>query len=216
MIAVQGPNARAKVWTVRPAWEAATHALAPFTGAFVDDETLVARTGYTGEDGFEIVLPATQVEQFWKDLVNVGVKPCGLGARDTLRLEAGMNLYGNEMNEQVNPLISALSWTVSFKDAARRFIGRDALESAAVDRTLVGVKLLDRGVMRGHMKVRTQQGEGELTSGSMSPTMGVSIGMARVPLGVNPGDRIEVEMRGKWVPAEVVKMPFVRNGKIVA
>ncbi|HWL28445.1 MAG TPA: glycine cleavage system aminomethyltransferase GcvT [Burkholderiaceae bacterium] len=216
MIAVQGPNARAKVWTVRPAWEAATHALAPFTGAFVDDETLVARTGYTGEDGFEIVLPAAQVGEFWQDLVNVGVKPCGLGARDTLRLEAGMNLYGNEMNEQVNPLISALAWTVSFKDPARRFIGRDALESAAADRTLVGVKLLDRGVMRGHMKVRTAQGDGELTSGSMSPTMGVSIGMARVPLGVNPGDKIEVEMRGKWVPAEVVKMPFVRNGKIVA
>lgn len=216
MVAVQGPNAREKLWSVRPTWEAATHALTPFTGAFVDDDILVARTGYTGEDGFEIVLPAVQVAALWKDLAQEGVRPCGLGARDTLRLEAGMNLYGNEMHEQVNPLVSGLSWTVSLKDSDRRFIGREALESAAADQTLIGVKLLDRGVMRGHMKVRTGQGEGELTSGSMSPTMGVSIGMARVPLGAQPGDRIEVEMRGKWFPAEVVKMPFVRNGKVVA
>lgn len=216
MVAVQGPNARAKVWTVRPAWEQDTHALAPFTGAFVADDTLVARTGYTGEDGFEVVLPADQAEGFWRELEQIGVRPCGLGARDTLRLEAGMNLYGQDMDEQVNPLISALAWTVSLKDTQRRFIGRDALESAAVDRTLVGIRLLERGVMRGHMKVRTQQGEGELTSGSMSPTMGVSIGMARVPLGAQPGDQVQVEIRGKWLPAEIVKMPFVRNGKIVA
>lgn len=216
MVAVQGPNARAKVWTARPDWEQDTHAIAPFTGAFVADDILVARTGYTGEDGFEVVLPADQVVAFWRDLEQNGVRPCGLGARDTLRLEAGMNLYGQEMDEQVNPLASALAWTVSLKDPERRFIGRDALEAVVVDRMLVGVKLLERGVMRGHMKVRTQQGEGELTSGSMSPTMGVSIGMARVPLGAQPGDQIQVEIRGKWAPAEVVKMPFVRNGKIVA
>ncbi|AEC20695.1 glycine cleavage system aminomethyltransferase T [Pusillimonas sp. T7-7] len=215
MIAVQGPNARNKLWEVRPDWEAETHALSVFTGAFVDDDILVARTGYTGEDGFEIVLPAEQVETLWRDLAANGVKACGLGARDTLRLEAGMNLYGQEMDEQVDPLVSGLAWTVSMKDPGRDFIGRTALEGATVDRTLVGVKLLERGVMRGHMKVRMQQGEGELTSGSMSPTMGVSIGMARVPKGVQPGDRIEVEIRGKWLPAEVVKMPFVRNGKVM-
>lgn len=216
MVAVQGPNAREKLWAVRPDWKAATQDLTPFTGAFVADDTLVARTGYTGEDGFEVVLPATQVDAFWRDLAGNGVRPCGLGARDTLRLEAGMNLYGQEMDEQVNPLISGLGWTVSLKDADRRFIGREALESAVIDRGLVGVKLLERGVMRGHMKVRASQGEGELTSGSMSPTMGVSIGMARVPLGVQPGDALQVEIRGKWLPAEAVKMPFVRNGKIIA
>jgi len=216
MVAVQGPNARNKLWEVRPNWEAETHALAVFTGAFVDDDVLVARTGYTGEDGFEVVLPATQVVAFWRDLAANGVRACGLGARDTLRLEAGMNLYGQEMDETVDPLVSGLSWTVSLKDADRAFIGREALDAVQVDRTLVGVKLLERGVMRGHMKVRTKQGEGELTSGSMSPTMGVSIGMARVPKGVQPGDQIEVEIRGKWLPAEVVKMPFVRNGKVIA
>lgn len=216
MVAVQGPNARAKVWAARPAWEPASAAIVPFTSVFVAADIMVARTGYTGEDGFEVVLPADQVADFWRDLEKHGVRPCGLGARDTLRLEAGMNLYGQEMHEEVNPLVSALAWTVSLKNPERRFIGRDALEAAVVDRMLVGVKLLERGVMRGHMKVRTQQGEGELTSGSMSPTMGVSIGMARVPLGAQPDDAIQVEIRGKWVPAQVVKMPFVRNGKIVA
>jgi aminomethyltransferase len=216
MVAVQGPNARTKVWAARPAWEPASQALSPFTAAVVADDVLVARTGYTGEDGFEIVLPVDQVVALWRDLEQNGVRPCGLGARDTLRLEAGMNLYGQEMDEQVNPLISALAWTVSLKDPERRFIGRDALESAVVDRCLVGIKLLERGMMRGHMKVQTSLGEGELTSGSMSPTIGTSIGMARVPLGVQAGDAVQVEIRGKWLPAEVVKMPFVRNGKIVA
>ncbi|NYT35747.1 glycine cleavage system aminomethyltransferase GcvT [Allopusillimonas soli] len=215
MVAVQGPQARAAVWAVRPSWEAASAGLKPFNGVFVGDDTLLARTGYTGEDGFEVVLPANQVAAFWKDLAGQGVRPCGLGARDTLRLEAGMNLYGQDMDEQVNPLVSGLGWTVSFKNPERDFIGRKALEAAPADRTLVGVRLLERGVMRGHMKVRTSLGDGELTSGSMSPTMGVSIGMARVPAGVKAGDAIQVEIRGKWLPAEVVKMPFVRNGAVV-
>ncbi len=216
MIAVQGPQARERVWAVRPDWKEATQALKPFNGVYVTEDTLVARTGYTGEDGFEVVLPATRAQAFWQDLAGQGVKPCGLGARDTLRLEAGMNLYGQEMDEGVSPLVSGLAWTVSFKNPDRHFIGRDAIEQAPVDRALVGVKLLERGVMRGHMKLRTAQGEGELTSGSMSPTMGVSIGMARVPAGVQAGDAVQVEIRGKWLPAEVVKMPFVRNGAVVA
>ncbi|MFA5490099.1 MAG: glycine cleavage system aminomethyltransferase GcvT [Candidimonas sp.] len=218
IVAAQGPNAPAKLAQARPDWAPLLDSLTPFTAAYAGagQSTLIARTGYTGEDGFEIILPATDVVAFWDDLTACGVTPCGLGARDTLRLEAGMNLYGQEMNEQVNPLIAGLGWTVSFKDPARRFVGRDALEAAAVDQMLVGVKLLERGVMRGHMKLRTAQGEGELTSGSMSPTMGVSIGMARVPVGAQPGDAAEVEIRGKWLPAQIVKMPFVRNGKILA
>jgi aminomethyltransferase len=216
MIAVQGPQARTKVWAVRPQWQEATQDLQAFNGVFVDADTLVARTGYTGEDGFELVLPASDAPALWRDLEAQGVQPCGLGARDTLRLEAGMNLYGQDMDERVHPLESGLSWTVSFKDADRRFIGRDALEAAPSDNTLVGIKLQDRGVMRAHMKLRTTHGEGELTSGTMSPTLGVSIGLARVPKAVAPGDAVEVDIRGKWVPATVVKIPFVRHGKMMA
>ncbi|WP_447578760.1 glycine cleavage system aminomethyltransferase GcvT [Achromobacter kerstersii] len=215
MVAVQGPNARAKVWAARPAWQAATEALTPFVAARVDGDTLVARTGYTGEDGFEIVLPATEVVQLWRDLVAQGVRPAGLGARDTLRLEAGMNLYGQDMDELTQPDQAGLTWTVSLKNAERRFIGRDALEQFTTPATFIGLKLQERGVMRAHMAVRTPAGTGELTSGTMSPTLGVSIGFARLPQGVRPGDTVEVDIRGKWVPALVCKLPFVRNGKAV-
>ncbi|AEE65688.1 glycine cleavage system T protein [Bordetella pertussis] len=215
MVAVQGPNARAKVWAARPAWQAASEPLAPFSAAAVEAGTLVARTGYTGEDGFEIVLPADAVVQLWRDLLAQGVRPCGLGARDTLRLEAGMNLYGQDMDELVHPDQAGLSWTVALKDEARRFVGRDAIEQFAVPRAFVGLKLQERGVMRAHMPVRCAQGMGELTSGTMSPTLGVSVGFARMPVGVQPGDAVEVEIRGKWVPALVCKLPFVRHGKAV-
>ncbi|CAB3834293.1 glycine cleavage system aminomethyltransferase GcvT [Achromobacter mucicolens] len=215
MVAVQGPNARAKVWAARPSWQAATEPLTPFVAARLDDDTLVARTGYTGEDGFEIVLPAADVVQLWRDLTAQGVRPAGLGARDTLRLEAGMNLYGQDMDELTQPGQAGLTWTVSLKNAERRFIGRDALEQFATPATFMGLKLKDRGVMRAHMAVRTPQGMGELTSGTMSPTLGVSIGFARLPQGVAPGDTVEVDIRGKWVPAVACKLPFVRNGKAV-
>ena len=215
MIAVQGPNARAKVWVARPGWQGATEPLTPFVAAQVDDDALVARTGYTGEDGFEIVVPAAQAEALWNDLAAQGVRPCGLGARDTLRLEAGMNLYGQDMDELTQPDQAGLSWTVSLKDAARRFVGRDALEQFAAPCGFVGLKLQERGVMRAHMAVRTPSGAGEVTSGTMSPTLGVSIGLARVPGDVQPGQTVEVDIRGKWVPALVCKLPFVRHGKAV-
>ncbi|HUH40656.1 MAG TPA: glycine cleavage system aminomethyltransferase GcvT [Castellaniella sp.] len=216
MLAIQGPQARDLVWQVRPEWKAATQDLKPFTGTCIDESTLVARTGYTGEDGFEVVLPASGVETFWNALLAAGVHPCGLGARDTLRLEAGMNLYGQDMDENVHPLESALGWTVSLKDTERDFVGRKALEGADKSRDLVGLKLLERGIMRAHMPVHTALGSGEITSGSMSPTMGISIGLARVPVGVQPGDQVEVEIRGKRVPAQIVRPPFVRNGQIQA
>lgn len=215
MVAVQGPNARAKLWAARPAWQAGTEALTPFSSASVGPDTLVARTGYTGEDGFEVVLPASEVVSLWQDLAAQGVRPCGLGARDTLRLEAGMNLYGQDMDELVQPNQAGLNWTVSLKDPERRFIGRDALEQFATPCAFLGLKLAERGVMRAHMAVRTSHGMGELTSGTMSPTLGVSIGLARLPLGVAAGDAVEVEIRGKWVAATVCKPPFVRNGKAV-
>ena len=212
MVAVQGPNARAKVWAARPAWQAATQNLGVFCAAVFVGDLLVARTGYTGEDGFEIVLPATEVAQLWADLIGQQVHPCGLGARDTLRLEAGMNLYGQDMDELTHPNQAGLTWTVSLKDPERFFIGRKALKQFADPKVFIGLKLLDRGVMRAHMAVRTDDGLGEVTSGTMSPTLGVSIGFARLPLGVEVGDHVEIDIRGKWVPAEVCKLPFVRQG----
>jgi aminomethyltransferase len=215
MIAIQGPNARAKFWQVRPATKAATENLGAFFAAAAGD-LFVARTGYTGEDGFEVMLPAGQAPALWVDLKAAGVAEAGLGARDTLRLEAGMNLYGNDMDETISPLDAGLAWTVDLK-TPREFVGRAALEqqlaNAGARKALVGLKLLDKGVLRSHQKVVTPQGEGEITSGTFSPTLGFSVAMARVPQGVKAGDTVQVDIRGKLLNAQVVKMPFVRNGK---
>ena len=213
IIAVQGPNARTKFWQARPASRAVTENLAAFFAAEVGD-LFVARTGYTGEDGFEVILPAQYASQLWNDLKAAGVAEAGLGARDTLRLEAGMNLYGNDMDEAVSPLDAGLAWTVDLK-TPREFIGRAALERDGARLALVGLKLLDRGVLRSHQKVVTAAGEGEVTSGTFSPTLQTSIAMARVPREVKVGDTAQVDMRGKVLNAQVVKMPFVRNGKVL-
>jgi aminomethyltransferase len=212
MIAVQGPQARARVLSLLPPEDAtAASALKPFTAEHHGD-LFIARTGYTGEDGFEVSLPADQAEDFWQRLVEAGVTPCGLGARDTLRLEAGMNLYGQDMDEDVTPLESGLGWTVAMKDE-RRFIGREALEAQkaeGVSRRLVGLVLEGRGILRPHQKVLTTRGEGETTSGGFAPTLQKAIAFARIPAGAE--DSCEVEIRGKLLPARIVKAPFVRNG----
>jgi aminomethyltransferase len=211
MVAVQGPNARERVWQVLPGSRAVSESLKPFMAVEFGDY-FIARTGYTGEDGFEVMLPARRAAGFWQALAAAGVRPCGLGARDTLRLEAGMNLYGQDMTEAENPLESGLAWTVDMK-SSRDFIGRSAL-AAPAKRQLVGVMLVDKGgVLRSHQKVHTSVGEGEMTSGSFSPTLGASIGFARVPVGVNTGDHVEVEIRDKRLAARIVKPPFVRNGR---
>jgi aminomethyltransferase len=211
MIAIQGPNARAKFWQVRPAAKAATEGLGAFFAAEAGD-LFVGRTGYTGEDGFEVMLPAAQAPALWADLKAAGVAEAGLGARDTLRLEAGMNLYGNDMDEATSPLDAGLAWTVDLK-TPREFVGRGALERDGARKSLVGLRLLDKGVLRSHQKVVTPHGEGEVTSGTFSPTLGFSIAMARVPREVKVGDAVQVDIRGKLLAAQVVKMPFVRNGK---
>ena len=211
MIAVQGPQAAEKLWQAMPGTRELAAPLKPFNAVVVGD-MFVARTGYTGEDGFEIMLPAKAAPFFWQALLEAGVKPCGLGARDTLRLEAGMNLYGQDMDAATTPLESGLAWTVDLK-AERDFIGKDALLRLPRDKQLVGLKLLDRGVLRGHQKVFAPQGEGEITSGSFSPTLNASIALARVPAGINLGDTVDVEIRDKRLKALVVKYPFVRNGK---
>jgi len=212
MIAVQGPNAREKAMTVLGDAASAAGQLGVFFAAEIGDK-FIARTGYTGEDGFEIMLPEAQAADFWQALADAGVKPCGLGSRDTLRLEAGMNLYGTDMDEEISPLEAALGWTISL-DEGRDFIGRgplEALKAKGVERKMVGLVLEDRGVLRGHMKIVTEAGEGETTSGSFSPTLGKSIAFARVPAGA--GEQVQVEIRGKLLNAKVVKAPFVRNGK---
>ena len=213
MIAVQGPQAIDAVWQAIPGSREATQGLAAFEAAEFG-EMLLARTGYTGEDGIEISLPATQAEATWNALLGAGVKPAGLGARDTLRLEAGMSLYGQDIDASVTPLESGLGWTVDRK-SSRDFIGRQALETRPVTRRVVGLVLLERGMLRAHQPVATEHGNGETTSGSFSPTMNCAIALARVPRAVAPGDTVHVEVRDRRLPARVVKPPFVRHGKIL-
>jgi aminomethyltransferase len=214
MIAVQGPNARAKAAQLLGEKGAAALELGVFFGRDFAP-WFVSRTGYTGEDGWEIMLPTGEAPAFWRALRDAGVAQCGLGARDTLRLEAGMNLYGSDMDETLSPLESGLAWTVAFDPADRDFVGRAALEAqrqAGVARKMVGLVLEERGVLRGHQKVRAgDAGEGEITSGTFSPTLERSIAFARVPAAT--GERVEVDIRGKLLPARIVKYPFVRNGK---
>jgi len=223
MIAVQGPKAREKVLgLLREEDRAAIAKLGKFAAGeakTVDGiDVFVARTGYTGEDGFEIVVPEAQTVAFWNALLAVGVKPAGLGARDTLRLEAGMNLYGQDMDDTVSPYEAALAWTVALDDQPdgqpRDFIGRGALEAQkanGVPRQMIGLVMDEKGVLRHGQKVLTGNGEGEILSGTFSPTLGKAIAFARVPSGV-PGD-IRVDIRGREVPVRVVKFPFVREGK---
>jgi aminomethyltransferase len=211
MIAVQGPHARAKVWEALPGSQALTEHLVPFSAA-VMGEMFIARTGYTGEDGFEAMIPAKAAPYLWAILAEKGVKPIGLGARDTLRLEAGMNLYGQDMDETINPLEAGLAWTVDLK-SERDFIGKAALLAKPPTRKLAGLVLLDRGVLRGHQAVHTAHGEGETTSGTFSPTLNQSIALARVPKEVQIGDTVQVAIRDKMLAAKVVKYPFARNGK---
>lgn len=211
MIAVQGPQARERTWAALPELRATSEQLTAFSGARFGD-SFIGRTGYTGEDGFELTVPAARAADTWAKLIAAGVRPCGLGARDTLRLEAGMNLYGQDMDERVSPLDAGLAWTVDLKDGARDFNGKAALLARPANRAVLGLVLEDKGVLRAHMAVFTAHGEGETTSGSFSPTLQRSIAFARLPLGVEPGSEVEVDIRGKRLKARTVKLPFVRNG----
>lgn len=216
IVAIQGPNALDKVSAVLGESRAKLiSGLSVFQG--VDHEGwFIARTGYTGEDGLEIMLPEEEVVEFWSKLAEQGVKPCGLGARDTLRLEAGMNLYGSDMTESTTPLESGIAWSVALEPEDRDFIGRAALEAqkaSGVPYKLVGLVMEGRGVLRNHQKVIVDSGEGEITSGGFSPTLGVSIALARVP--AKSATEAKVDMRGKEVDVRIVRPPFVRKGKKV-
>ncbi len=212
IVALQGPRAREVFWEAFPEARQATEGLAAFQAAMTG-RLMVGRTGYTGEDGFEIVLPASEVARAWEALVAAGARPCGLGARDTLRLEAGMNLYGQDMDERISPLDAGLAWTVDLA-TPREFVGADALRANGKRHEFVGLVLVGGGgVLRAHQKVTTGKGEGEITSGTFSPTLARSIALARVPRGVAAGDAVQVRIRDKVLAARVVKPPFVRHGK---
>ncbi|WP_336933998.1 glycine cleavage system aminomethyltransferase GcvT, partial [Atlantibacter hermannii] len=220
LIAVQGPQAKQKAATLfSDEQRQAVDGMKPFFGV-QSGELFIATTGYTGETGYEIAMPAEKAASFWSQLVEAGVKPCGLGARDTLRLEAGMNLYGQEMDEGVSPLEANMGWTIAWQPEDRDFIGREALESQREKGTdqLVGLIMKEKGVLRNDLPVRftDAQGnvqEGKITSGSFSPTLGYSIALARVPAGI--GDTAIVQIRNREMPVIVTKPIFVRAGKPV-
>jgi aminomethyltransferase len=214
MLAVQGPRAREKAWLAFPSIRNSTRTLDAFFGVEAQD-MFVARTGYTGEDGFELLLPAEHAPDAWQRLLAAGVRPCGLGARDTLRLEAGLLLYGQDMDAGVTPLECGLAWTVERK-SDRDFVGRSALVSRPVRFQTLGLVLETlAGVLRSHQALVTREGEGVVTSGSFSPTLRTAIALARVPLASRPGGRAQVSVRGKALEARIVKPPFVRRGRIL-
>ena len=215
MLAVQGPAARERfAGLLRPDAQRQVLALERFHAVTVGD-FFVARTGYTGEDGFEVILPAPACEPLFRELLAHDVIACGLAARDTLRLEAGLNLYGHDMDAGTHPLECGLGWTVAFEPRTRDFIGRVPLERVAAQgspRKRVGVVLEDRGVLREHQKVLVGPlGSGEITSGTFSPTLQCAIALARVPRAAP--SQVEVDIRGRHVPASIVTPPFVRHGR---
>ncbi|MCG3842773.1 glycine cleavage system aminomethyltransferase GcvT [Psychrobacter sp. Ps1] len=230
MLAVQGPNAIAKLAQAKPGWADTLAALKPFVGADLTDiegtDWFVARTGYTGEDGVEVIMHANDAPAFFEQLKANGIKPAGLGARDTLRMEAGMNLYGHDMDETISPYECNMGWTLALKDD-RAFVGREALVSkrkqSKEDNTAmkqVGLLLTTRGVLREGMTVTINQGTdneqtGIITSGTFSPSLKNSIAIARVPTSLSEDDSVQVDLRGKgkFVDVRVLKLPFVRNGK---
>lgn len=212
MLAIQGPKVKEKILRVFSVSETTSFLqLAPFHSIQVNN-IFVARTGYTGEEGFEMMVPASEAPSLWRRLIAADIHPCGLGARDTLRLEAGLNLYGSDMDEKVTPLESNLSWTVAFDPVSRNFIGRRALEkqkASGVVRYLTGLILEGPGVPRSHQKVFIEAVEaGTITSGSFSPALNTGIALARVPRSIP--EYCSVEIRGKQVRARVVKPPFLR------
>lgn len=216
MLAVQGPKAIEKLLSVRPDWSDKVNALKPFVGVDLGNDWFVARTGYTGENGVEVVMPADSAVEFFNDLAKAGVQPCGLGARDTLRMEAGMNLYGNDMTDEVSPLEAGMAWTVDLKDENRDFIGKSALvalKNAGVKVKQVGLLMEGKGgVLRSGMEVVTENGNGITTSGVFSPSLQQSIAIARIPSDFN-GNKAKVIMRSKEIEVRIISLPFVRNGK---
>ncbi len=217
MIAVQGPGAKHVLSAVfSPDLEARIPKRTCHEIELFGHKALVSRTGYTGEDGFEFISSIDAGRALWDSMLSAGVVPCGLGARDVLRLEAALALYGNDIDTTTNPWEAGLGWVVSLEDADRQFEGRRALESArgAAERKLVCIQATERAVLRqGYPVLANGEQAGTLTSGTFSPTLSAGIGMAYLPLPLTGrGTAVEVEVRGRLVPATVIKRPFYRGG----
>jgi len=216
IVAIQGPHSLQKLSPILDSsLSAAVNALRPF-GCVVQDGWQISRTGYTGEQGVEVILPATDAPSFWQDLLAQGVQPCGLGARDTLRLEAGFNLYGADMDETTTPLESHLDWTVAWLDSKRNFVGREALakqKQQGVTRRLIGLSMTEPGVLRNHQCVWiNQENVGEITSGGFSPTLGYAIAMARIAAD-SVNSPVFIERRGQMIPVQITPLPFLKHNK---
>ncbi len=214
MMAIQGPESIAITQQLFPEISKELAELKSFK-VMTHGNVLLARTGYTGELGFEIMGPPDEIVRLWQNYIAAGVRACGLGARDTLRLEAGLNLYGADMNEEVSPLTSNLAWTIDWSDETRDFVGKKALldqRRTGLSEKLVGLVMQEKGVLRNHQKIRIEGiGEGEITSGSFSPTLNCAIALARVP--VDTQNQAEVDRRGQWISVQVIKPPFIKYGK---
>lgn len=215
LLAIQGPKSVEALSTVFPQIAQDLSTIRYFHAkSFITPygEIYFSRTGYTGEDGFELFIPMEFGLQVWEALLKIGVLPAGLGARDTLRIEAGLNLYGQDMNSIMTPMDSGLSWTVDLSPE-RSFIGASALRVKLPRYSFFGLVLLGKGVLRAHQKVISTLGDGEMTSGTFSPSLQKSIGFARLPIGVQLGDEVKVCIRDQEILAKIVKTTFVRKGK---
>ncbi len=215
MLAVQGPHAIEACLEVLPSDISKKLASLKKFSCLDETDYFIGRTGYTGEDGVEILVPQELVIELWNKLLQADVKPCGLGARDTLRLEAGMHLYGQDMNEEITPLECGLGWTVRKEDF--NFIGADALSTQrdkGITKKMIGVVLGERGILRHNQELVDENGlTGIITSGSFSPSAQVAIGMAIVDK--NMGENVKVKIRKKELNVKCIKLPFVRNGKVL-
>ncbi|WP_431192532.1 glycine cleavage system aminomethyltransferase GcvT [Stenomitos frigidus] len=214
LLAVQGPDAVKQLQPFVQADLAPVPAFGHLESNVLGQPGFLARTGYTGEDGFEVMVEPSVGIELWRSLLNAGVTPCGLGARDTLRLEAAMALYGQDIDGTTTPLEAGLGWLVHLDKGD--FIGRSVLEQqkqSGVQRRLVGLQMQGRNIARhGYPVFHDGQPVGEVTSGTQSPTLGHAIALAYVPASLSkPGQAIDVEIRGKLYPAVVVKKPFYRR-----
>lgn len=221
LLALQGPRAEPILARLSDAPLADLGYYRFRTGSIAGVPALISRTGYTGEDGFELYVAAEEAVLVWRRLLEVGrddgLVPAGLGARDTLRLEMGYALYGNDLDEEHTPLEAGLGWVVRLQKGD--FVGREALlrqKEEGMPSRLAGFRLRERGFPRPGYPVRTKEGEvGVVTSGTVSPTLGAGIGMAYLPpASAGQGSTIEILIRGQAVPAEVVKPPFYTSGSI--
>lgn len=215
LIALQGPLAVDKLESIVGGNLAEIPLFGHITTKLGDDEVFIARTGYTGEDGFEIMLPSTAGQELWRSLLKLDVTPCGLGSRDTLRLEAAMALYGQDIDETTTPLEAGLKWLIDL-DKKTDFIGKESLvkqSSVGVKRRLVGLTMQGKQIARHDYPI-VSEGKivSKVTSGTLSPTLNQAIALAYLPTSVSQvGQEVEVEIRGKLYPATVVKKPFYRS-----